>query len=51
MDIQAEKISHIQWLAKLTDECVITRLKAIRQEKSDWWDEISEKKKNRLKLG
>lgn len=41
MDMHAEKLSLIQWLAQLSDESVIAKIKALRNEKADWWDEIS----------
>lgn len=54
MDIQAEKLNLIQWLADLTDEGIISKIKNIQREKtqaSDWWDEISEEERNEIKEG
>ena len=45
MDIQAEKLGLIQWLAQLSDEDVIAKIKALRSEQADWWDEISTEEK------
>jgi putative addiction module component (TIGR02574 family) len=35
MDIRAEKLDLIQWLTQLSDEKVIRKIKALRNEKSD----------------
>lgn len=51
MDIQSEKLGLIQWLAQLNDESMITRLKALRNEKSDWWDEIGSEEKSEIEEG
>ncbi len=48
MDIHTEKLSLIQWLAQLTDEGVIAKIKALRDEKADWWDEINEDEKSEI---
>ncbi len=50
MNIQAEKIGLIEWIARLNDSVVIGKLKQMREDYSkstDWWDEISiEEKKS-----
>lgn len=35
MDLQAEKLDLIQWLAQLTDEKLIHKIKALRNEKAN----------------
>ena len=40
MDLKSEKLDIIQWLTQLTDETIIAKIKAIRGEKADWWDEM-----------
>ena len=51
MDIKAEKLGLIQWLAQLTDERVIAKIKALRNEETDWWDEISAVEKAEIEEG
>ena len=51
MDMQAEKLGLIQWLAQLSDESMIAKIKALRNEKSDWWDDISLEEKAEIEEG
>ncbi|MCB0482361.1 MAG: hypothetical protein KDC83_13110 [Flavobacteriales bacterium] len=51
MDIQAEKISLIQWIAGLSDENLIAKIRALRGEKTDWWDELGEATKADIEEG
>lgn len=51
MDMQAEKLGLIQWLAQLTDESMIAKIKALRNEKADWWDEITVEEKAEIEEG
>lgn len=44
MNIQAEKLRLIEWLAGLTDQTLIERIKLLKEtqtSKTDWWEEIS----------
>lgn len=52
MDIQAEKIRLIEWLAGLNDPRIIKELITIKKNKeADWWDEISEEEKKEIQVG
>ena len=51
MDMQAEKLGLIQWLAQLTDEGMIAKLKALRSEQEDWWDQITAEEKAEIEEG
>ncbi len=54
MDIQAEKIGLIQWIADLNDSSIINKIKEIRRTHSfsdDWWDELSTAEKESVKRG
>ena len=45
MDIQSEKLKLIEWLASLTDQAIIEKLKLFKDnfsDKSDWWESLSE---------
>lgn len=52
LEIQNKKIELIQWLATLDDSALIDKLMKFREEeKSDWWDSISESEKASIHLG
>lgn len=52
MDIQAEKLNLIQWLAGIDNEAIIQQFAALRkQQESDWWDEISEEERAEIEEG
>jgi len=54
MNIQAEKLKLIEWLAGLTDQTLIERIKLLKETqstKADWWEEISEAEKDSIDHG
>ena len=52
MNIQAEKLKLIEWIAKVQDFKTIERLLKIRSENSyDWWDELTDYEKKEIELG
>lgn len=52
MDIQAEKLRLIEWLASLKDSSTISELIAFKKSKeADWWDEISSEEKSEIEEG
>ena len=51
MDIQSEKLGLIQWLVQLTDESMIARIRALQNEKMDWWNCISDDEKAEIEEG
>lgn len=52
MDIQAEKLRLIEWLASLRDSKTISELIALKKSKeTDWWDEISSEEKAEIEEG
>lgn len=54
MNIQAEKLKLIEWLAGLTDQTLIERIKLLRETqstKTDWWEEISLAEKEAIDQG
>ena len=51
MDIQAEKIQLIEWLASLNKPSLIKKLVALKEKETDWWDKISEEEKSEIKEG
>ena len=53
MNIQAEKLKLIAWLACLTDATLIERIKFLKENasKTDWWEEISKAEKHAIGAG
>jgi predicted transcriptional regulator len=54
MNIQAEKLGLIEWIAKINDSSIIRKLQRIHDEyakTSDWWDEISIEEKESIQRG
>jgi predicted transcriptional regulator len=51
MDMQAEKLGLIQSLAQLTDQTMIAKIKALGNEKADWWHEIIPEEKAEIEEG
>jgi hypothetical protein len=54
MNIQAEKLGLIEWIARLNDSSVIEKIKRIHDDYSksaDWWDEISIAEKESIDRG
>ena len=52
MNIQAEKLELIEWLARINDFSLIDKLKSIKAEYSnDWWDQISKEEKEDIQQG
>ena len=55
MNLDSEKIKIIDWIANITDETVIAKIKLLKDhpKETDWWDEISEAEKasNRKRIG
>jgi hypothetical protein len=54
MNIQAEKLKLIEWIARLNDSKAIEKLKQFREgysKSSDWWDEISITEKESIERG
>ena len=52
MDIQAEKIRLIEWLAGLNDTKTLTEFISLKKKKeADWWDEISTAERAEIEEG
>lgn len=54
MNIQAEKLKLIEWLAGLTDQTLIERIKLLKETqstKADWWEEISQAERDAIDQG
>lgn len=53
MNLDSEKLKIINWIASLTDESIIQKLKLLREQEknTDWWDEISEEEKASIQRG
>jgi hypothetical protein len=52
MDIQAEKLQLIEWLARLNNTSVLKRFISLKKEQEkDWWDQISADEKSEIEEG
>jgi predicted transcriptional regulator len=54
MDIQSEKLKLIEWLASLSDQSIIEKLKLFKDnfsDKSDWWETLSDFEKESIDEG
>jgi hypothetical protein len=54
MNIQAEKLSLIEWLSTLKDTSIIEKLKAIKDDYSkskDWWDTLNKEELKSIERG
>jgi hypothetical protein len=52
MNIHAEKIKLIEWIARIQDFNTIEKLINIRNKEAlDWWDDLSEFERNEIELG
>jgi predicted transcriptional regulator len=52
MDIQAEKLDIIKWLAGINEPSIIKKFMALKQEQQvDWWDEIDAEEKAEIEEG
>jgi thiamine pyrophosphate-dependent acetolactate synthase large subunit-like protein len=52
MDIQAEKLQLIEWLAGLNNTAVLKQLIILKKEQEkDWWSQISEEEKSEIQEG
>jgi predicted transcriptional regulator len=52
MDIQAEKLQLIEWLAKLNNAAIVKKFIALKNEQQkDWWDQLSKEEKLEIEEG
>ncbi len=54
MDIQAEKLSLIEWISRINDKSIISRLRSIQEEhieSDDWWNELNQAEKESIERG
>ncbi|MCB0430246.1 MAG: hypothetical protein H6585_13940 [Flavobacteriales bacterium] len=50
MNIQAKKLTLIEWLLRVQDEKVLKKIENIR-DKSDFWDELTQEEKDEIDAG
>jgi len=52
MDIQAEKLRLIAWLAELNDaETILEFISLKNKTQADWWDQISDEERAEIEIG
>lgn len=52
MDLQAEKIRLIEWIAALNDPKTLNEFITLKKQKeTDWWDDISAEERSEIEEG
>lgn len=51
MNIETRKVSIINWITRLNDEKILSKIESIQQSEPDWWDMISDKEKSEIAQG
>lgn len=51
IDMQAKKLTLIQWLINLDDERMIEKVEALSKEGTDFWNELTEEQKAEIRQG
>jgi len=54
MNIQAEKLSLIEWISQINDKSIISKLRRIQEEhveSEDWWNELNQAEKESIERG
>jgi hypothetical protein len=52
MNIQAQKLELIEWLASVNDVSIINAILELREKKqADWWDSLSDEQKEDIEAG
>jgi len=53
MNLDSEKLKIIDWIANITDESMIAKIKLLKDHpnETDWWNEISEAEKASIERG
>jgi predicted transcriptional regulator len=54
MNIQAEKLSLIEWISRINDKSLISKLRRIQEEhieSEDWWNELNQAEKESIDRG
>lgn len=52
MDVQAEKLQLIEWLAKLNNTTTLKRFITLKKEQEkDWWDQLSKEERLEIEEG
>ena len=54
MNIQGEKLSLIEWISRINDKSIISKLRRIQEEyvgSEDWWNELNQAEKESIERG
>lgn len=51
INIETKKLALIQWLTSLNDVSMIDKIMELKEEKKDWWNEISDEEKESIEKG
>ncbi|MDO9614768.1 MAG: hypothetical protein Q7J86_09625, partial [Bacteroidota bacterium] len=51
MNLEARKLNLINWISSIQEDTILDKVEKIQQEKTDWWDVISDKDKKAIDEG
>ncbi|MBI9067353.1 MAG: hypothetical protein JEZ09_08675 [Salinivirgaceae bacterium] len=51
MNIETRKVSIINWITRLSDEKILSKIEKLQNTEPDWWDLISNEEKSEIEQG
>ena len=51
MNLESRKLILINWISSLQEDEVLSKLEKIQEQKTDWWNQISEEDKRAINEG
>jgi len=51
MNLETRKINLINWISTIQEDSILEKVEKIQKEKTDWWDNISDKDKKAINEG
>ena len=51
MNLETRKINLINWISTIQEDSILEKVEKIQNEKTDWWDTISDKYKKAINEG
>ncbi|MDP2888300.1 MAG: hypothetical protein Q8P34_04935 [Bacteroidota bacterium] len=51
MNLETRKLNLINWISSIQEDTILDKVEKIQQEKTDWWDVISDKDKKAIDEG
>jgi hypothetical protein len=51
MNLESRKLNLINWISSLQEDDVLSKLEKIQEQKTDWWNQISDEDKTAINEG